>query len=116
MLKSKSLQQTEATASVRVLKIDAEGDAWKGLIKPKIRLIGRWLSKLDSIRADKLKSRVAPGLIELRSRDGSTASEISAITSDQATGSVWCGDFKIAPHNRCDLKRHSGFFIWRDCA
>ena len=28
---------------VRTLKIEADGDAWKGGIKPKIRLTGRWL-------------------------------------------------------------------------
>jgi hypothetical protein len=35
-------QQSEA---VRSLKIEEEGDRWKAPVKPKIRLIGRWLER-----------------------------------------------------------------------
>ena len=45
MLESKSLSQTEPNPSVRTLKIEAEGDFWRGLTKPKIRLMGRWLER-----------------------------------------------------------------------
>lgn len=31
--------------SVRRLKIEADGDRWKGFIKPKIRLMGYWLER-----------------------------------------------------------------------
>jgi hypothetical protein len=44
MLESESLQRTEADLLVRTLKIEADGDRWKG-IKPKIRLMGRWLER-----------------------------------------------------------------------
>jgi len=30
---------------VRKLKIEADGDPWKGLVRPKIRLAGRWLER-----------------------------------------------------------------------
>ena len=89
MLESKSLQRPEAKTSVRTLKIEADGDAWKGLIKPKIRLSGRWLERAGFNPGRRVEvTCVAPGLIELRSRDGSTANETSLITSDQATRSV----------------------------
>ena len=35
----------EPHSPVRTLKIEAEGDSWKGLIKPKIRIMGRWLDR-----------------------------------------------------------------------
>ena len=45
MLESKSLLPTEAAPSVRKLKIEADGDPYGGDIKPKIRIIGRWLER-----------------------------------------------------------------------
>src|SRR5450756_73981 len=35
----------ETPLPVRKLKIEADGDFWKGLMKPKIRLMGRWLAR-----------------------------------------------------------------------
>lgn len=40
-----SLKTIEPSPTVRMLKIEADGDFWKGLIKPKIRLMGRWLER-----------------------------------------------------------------------
>jgi hypothetical protein len=45
MPESKSLQRTEPDAPVRTLKIEADGDFSKGLIKPKIRITGQWLER-----------------------------------------------------------------------
>ncbi len=35
----------ESNLPMRKLKIEADGDGWKGAIKPKIRLMGRWLER-----------------------------------------------------------------------
>lgn len=68
MLKSESLQQPEPDPSVRKLKIEAEGDTWKGRTKPKIRLMGRWLERAGFRPGNHVHvTCVAPGMIELRS-------------------------------------------------
>lgn len=68
MLESKSLQPTEQAPAVRSLKIEAEGDFWKGVTKPKIRLMGRWLERAGFNPGDRVHvTCVAPGVIELRS-------------------------------------------------
>jgi hypothetical protein len=61
---------TEPRQPARLLKIEADGDFWKRRIKPKIRLMGRWLEQAG-FRPGKLVhvTCVAPGVIELRSRD-----------------------------------------------
>ena len=61
---------TELSPAVRVLKIEADGDAWKGLIKPKIRLMGHWLKRAGFRPGHHVQvTCVAPGIIELRSSD-----------------------------------------------
>jgi len=56
---------------VRDLKIEAEGDSWRGLFKPKIRLIGRWLERAGFKPGNRVQVVcVAPGVIELRSMRG----------------------------------------------
>ncbi len=40
-----SSQRTTPDPHVRKMKIEAEGDIWKGLTIPKIRLTGRWLER-----------------------------------------------------------------------
>lgn len=72
MLKSKSLQRTEQ--SVRSLKVEADGDHWKGLVKPKIRLTGRWLERAGFRPGSHVEvTCVAPGIIELRAADRSAS-------------------------------------------
>ena len=61
---------TEAapSPSVRTLKIESDGDAWKGVLKPKIRLMGRWLEQAGFKPGSHVQViSVAPGVIELRS-------------------------------------------------
>ena len=54
--------------SARSLKIEETGDSWKGLIKPKIRLMGRWLEKAGFKPGTRVQVVcVSPGVIELRS-------------------------------------------------
>jgi hypothetical protein len=61
---------TETPQTSRLLKIEADGDAWKGLIKPKIRLMGRWLERAGFKPHHHVSvTCVSPGVIELRSTD-----------------------------------------------
>jgi len=56
------------TASGRTLKIETVEDFWRGLIKPKIRLTGRWLEQAGFKPGSHAQVIcVAPGIIELRS-------------------------------------------------
>jgi len=69
---------------VRTLKIEADGDAWKGRIKAKIRLIGRWLERAGFRPGARVHVRcVALGVIELRSTEALTVSETKQTTSDE---------------------------------
>ena len=53
---------------VRRLKIEAVGEFWRGLIKPKIRLTGYWLEHAGFKPGTHVQvTCVAPGVIELRS-------------------------------------------------
>jgi hypothetical protein len=55
---------------IRLLKVEADGDQWKQPLKPKIRLIGRWLERAGFIPGSHvLVKRVAHGLLELRSEN-----------------------------------------------
>ena len=68
MLDSKLLQRTEPDPPVRTLKVEADGEFWKGLTKPKIRLMGRWLERAGFIPGSHVQvTCVAPGILELRS-------------------------------------------------
>ena len=54
--------------TTRKLKIEEEGDSWKGVIKPKIRLMGRWLERAGFNPGNHVQvAFIAPGVIELRS-------------------------------------------------
>jgi hypothetical protein len=59
-----------AHSTIRALKIEASGDFWKGLTKPKIRLMGHWLERAGFKPGNRVHvTYVAPGVIELRSPD-----------------------------------------------
>jgi hypothetical protein len=65
----------KASPSGRRLKIEADGDVWKG-IKPKIRLMGRWLEQAGFSPGRHVHiTSIAPGVMELRSSDASPSSE-----------------------------------------
>ena len=56
---------------IRNLKIEATGDFWKGLTKPKIRLMGNWLQRAGFKPGNHVcVICIATGVIELRSSDG----------------------------------------------
>ena len=80
---------TEQSAVGRILKIEADGDAWKGLIKPKIRLMGRWLERAGFIPGRHVHvTCIAPGVIELRSSDVSVVKETRQASSEQPKRSI----------------------------
>ena len=70
MPEGKSSWRTESNGPRRTLKIEADGDYLKGPVKPKIRLMGRWLERAGfNPGQNVLISFVAPGVIELRSAE-----------------------------------------------
>ncbi len=68
--------RNEPRRSVRVLKIEAEGVAWKRPLKPKLRLTGRWLERAGFKPGDYVRiTCVAHGIMEMRSPDASLSNE-----------------------------------------
>ena len=66
----KLFPQNEPTLPTRTLKIEATGDFWKGLSKPKIRLMGHWLERAGFSPGNHVHVIcIAPGVMELRSQD-----------------------------------------------
>lgn len=89
MLESKPLQRTGSNPSVRKLKIEADGDFWKGLSKPKIRLMGHWLARAGFSPGGHVHVVcVGPGVIELRSPAALTANETKPVSSVQLQRSL----------------------------
>ncbi len=79
-----TVQRTEPHSPVRTLKIEEEGDQWKGVIKPKIRLMGRWLERAGFSPGNHVHvTCVAPGVIELRSPDPLLANETMQPSSEE---------------------------------
>jgi hypothetical protein len=67
-----SLERIERQPSVRSLKIEEDGDRWRGF-KPKIRLMGRWLERAGFSPGNRVRVLcLGPGVIELRSSDALT--------------------------------------------
>jgi len=74
----------DASTTTRTLKIEADGDAWKGGIKPKILLTGRWLEQAGFKPGNHVQVMLlAPGIIELRFRDASSAHEIQSVMQEE---------------------------------
>lgn len=66
------MQKTNET-KVRRLKIEGHGDDLKGLLKPKIRLMGRWLERAGFKPGSHVQIVcITPGVLELRSTDRET--------------------------------------------
>jgi hypothetical protein len=80
-----SLDGGRPSASIRRLKIEADGDTWKKLIKPKIRLMGRWLERAGFKPGNHVQvTCVSPGVIELRSPNAMDASIVEQRPSEDA--------------------------------
>ena len=83
MLPSLDVCETPTMPS-RLLKIEEDGDFWKGNVKPKIRIKGRWLERAGFKPGTHVHvTCVATGVIELRSPNASTLSEASLTTSEE---------------------------------
>jgi len=83
MLESKLLRQNEPDPPVRTLKIEADGDFWKGLTIPKIRLMGRWLERAGFNPGQRVQvTCVAPGVIELRAPDASAVKVVKTASPE----------------------------------
>jgi hypothetical protein len=73
----------EPHPAVRTLQIEADGDRWKGF-KPKIRLMGHWLEQAGFPPGHRVQvTCVAPGVIELRSPEGSIIKETNQPSQEQ---------------------------------
>jgi len=80
-----SLKPIDPNPPVRTVKIEADGDFWKGLIKPKIRLMGRWLERAGFKPGHRVHiTCVALGVIELRSSDAMTMDQPKPASAEQA--------------------------------
>ena len=89
MPESTSFQRSAPDPHVRRLKIEAEGDFWKGFTKPKIRLTGRWLERAGFKPGHHVHvTCVALGVIELRSPHNLPASETTAPSSEPSERSL----------------------------
>lgn len=85
---SRSFQRPRPQPSGRRLKIEAEGDFWKGLTKPKIRLTGRWLERAGFKPGQHVHvTCVAIGVIELRSPHNLPASKTTTPSSEPSESS-----------------------------
>lgn len=75
---------TQPQKAVRTLKIEADGDSWRGCIKPKIRLMGRWLERAGFRPDTRVQvTCITHGVIELRSPDGLALQEPTPSPSGQ---------------------------------
>ena len=64
----------------RSLKIEATGDFFKGLVKPKIRVSGRWLERAGFRPGGRVSLKcVAPGIIKLQAVEALTANSVEVI-------------------------------------
>jgi hypothetical protein len=71
--------------SLRTLKIEEEGDFSEKSIKPKIRLMGRWLEKAGFRPGGRVHVVCrAPGIIELRVPDALNSSDTKPIKWEQS--------------------------------
>jgi hypothetical protein len=78
-------------ASSRTLKIEEEGDFSEKRVKPKIRLMGRWLEKAGFRPGGRVHVVCrAPGIIELRIPDTLNSGEAKTIKWEQANLALGC--------------------------
>src|SRR5579863_2180870 len=70
-----SPDQTECQPLVRSLRIEEDGDQWRGF-RPKIRLMGRWLERAGFAPGKRVHvTCISPGVIKLRASNALTEAE-----------------------------------------
>jgi len=73
-----SRTEMESSPIVRTLQIESDGNLWKRPIKPKIRLMGRWLEQAGFKPGHRVQvTCVAPGVLELRSPEALSLNEMT---------------------------------------
>ena len=76
-------KESNAGQPVRTLKIEEDGDYFRGRIKPKIRLTGHWLERAGFKPGTRVSVRcLGSGVIELRS-EVSRMNEQNQTSSDE---------------------------------
>jgi hypothetical protein len=65
---------------IRILKIEADGDPFKKSVKPKIRIMGRWLERAGFKTGEHVHvTTIAPGVLELKSESSGEISQKQSI-------------------------------------
>lgn len=73
--------KTKHPLPTRNLKVEKEGDFWKGKTKPKIRLIGHWLEEAGFVAESRVEVVcISPGVIELRCSDAQVELLLSSLS------------------------------------
>jgi hypothetical protein len=98
----------------RSLKIEAHGDVWEGRIKPKIRIMGRWLEQAGFKPGGRVEiTCLAPGLMELRSAESVALTESLQTcagpsgTLKESVGSIHSGSLVPQSAERGDIARRT---------
>ena len=82
---NQSPKPIEPLPPIRTLKIEPDGDPYKGAIKPKIRIMGRWLERAGFKPGNRVcVTCIAPGVIELRSPDSVTVIDPNQNASEES--------------------------------
>lgn len=77
-----SSKPAKADPPVRSLRIEADGDWCKRRIRPKIRIMGKWLERAGFKPGGRVSlTCVAPGVIELRSTEASAETSVPQLGS-----------------------------------
>ena len=80
----------KADPPVRSLRIEADGDWWKRRIRPKIRIMGKWLERAGFKPGGRVSlTFVAPGVIELRSTEATAKTPVPQVKSPASPPGAW---------------------------
>jgi hypothetical protein len=71
----------------RSLKVEAEGDPWRSKLKPKLRLVGRWLEQMGFPPGGRVEvSPIEPGLLQIKLKPSVCAEATTPYGSPSQTG------------------------------
>ena len=67
----------------RTLQVEIEGDNWRGIRKPKLRIMGYWFERAGFKPGTRVQvTCLAPGVMELRSPDALTGNPVDQASSE----------------------------------
>lgn len=85
----------------RCLKVEAEGDPWRGKLKPKIRLVGRWLEQMGFPPGGQVEvSPIEPGLLQIKLKPFVCEEATAAYGSTSPNGTQSAGQ-RVLPLDEC---------------